>query len=106
MFLLRSERPVPHYSIALICRNTKIRLNGAISSFAFRGHFSCLKNSSNSNGAGGFIVIIASSEKLQRLGLHSQNSAEIVSALHSQLSENESIAQTKQGGRVINKENN
>lgn len=64
-FLLRSERPFSHYAAALINRNAKIRLNGAIFSFAFRGHFSCMVNSSHSDGTRGFIVII------QRPGLHS-----------------------------------
>lgn len=64
-FLQRSECPFFHYAATLINRNAKIRLNGAIFSFAFRGHFSCLVNSSHSDGTRGFIVII------QRPGLHS-----------------------------------
>lgn len=70
-FLLRSERPFSHYAAALIYRNTKIRLNGAIFSFAFGGHFSCLENSSHSNGTRGSTVIIACSVKVQKLGLQS-----------------------------------
>ena len=69
-FLLRSERPFSHYAAALIYRNTKIRLNGAIFSFAFGGHFSCLENSSHSDGTRGSIVIIACSVRVQRPGLH------------------------------------
>lgn len=68
---LRSERPFFHYAAALIYRNTKIRLNGAIFSFAFGGHFSCLENSSHSDSTRGSIVIIACSERVQRPGLHS-----------------------------------
>lgn len=71
MFLLRSERPFSHYAAALIYRNTKIRLNGAIFSFAFGGHFSCLENSSHSNSTSGSIVIIACSVRVSRPGLHS-----------------------------------
>lgn len=70
-FLRRSERPFSHYATALIYRNTKIQLNGAIFSFAFGGHFSCLKNSSNSDGKRGFIVLITGSVRVRRLGLHS-----------------------------------
>lgn len=70
-FLVRSERPFSHYAAALIYRNTKIRLNGAIFSFAFGGHFSCLENSSHSDGTRGSIVIIACSVWVQRPGLHS-----------------------------------
>lgn len=70
-FLLRSERPFSHYAAALIYRNTKIRLNEAIFSFAFGGHFSCLENSSHSNGTRGSIVIIACSVRLWRPGQHS-----------------------------------
>lgn len=69
-FLLRSERPFSHYAAALIYRNTKIRLNGAIFSFAFGGHFSCLENSSHSDFTRGSIVIIACSVRVQRPGLH------------------------------------
>lgn len=65
-FLLRSERPFSHYAAALISRNTKIRLNGAIFSFAFGGHFSCLGNSSHSEGTRGSIVIRACSVRVQR----------------------------------------
>lgn len=72
MFLLRSERPFSHYAAALIYRNTKIRLNGAIFSFAFGGHFSCLENSTDSDGTRGSIVIIACSARVRRPGLHSQ----------------------------------
>lgn len=70
-FLLRSERPFSHYAAALIFRNTKIRLNGAIFSFAFGGHFSCLENSSHSNSTSGSIEIIACSVRVSRPGLHS-----------------------------------
>lgn len=70
-FLLRSERPFSHYAAALIYRNTKIQLNGAIFSFAFGGHFSCLENSSHSDGTRGSIVIIACSVRVRRPGLHS-----------------------------------
>lgn len=69
-FLLRSERPFSHYAAALIYRNTKIRLNEAIFSFAFGGHFSCLENSSYSEGTRGSIVIIACSERVQSPSLH------------------------------------
>ena len=71
MFQLRSERPFSHYATALIYRNTEIRLNGAIFSFAFGGHFSCLENSSNSDGTRGSIVLITGSVRVQRLSLHS-----------------------------------
>lgn len=70
-FLLRSERPFSHYAAALIYRNTEIQLNGAIFSFAFGGHFSCLENYSHSNSTSGSIVIIASSVRVSRPGLHS-----------------------------------
>lgn len=66
-FLLRSEHPFSHYAAALIYRNTKIRLNWAIFSFAFRGHFSCLENSSHSDGTRGSIVIMACSMRVQSL---------------------------------------
>lgn len=70
-FLLRSECPFSHYAAALIYRNTKIRLNEAIFSFAFGGHFSCLENSSHSNSTRGSIVIIACFVRVWRPGLRS-----------------------------------
>lgn len=69
-FLPRSERPFSHYAAALIYRNTKIRLNGAIFSFAFGGHFSCLENSSHSDFTRGSTVIIACSVRVQGPSLH------------------------------------
>lgn len=70
-FLLRSKHPFSHYAAALIYRNTKIRLNGAIFSFDFGGHFSCLENSSHSDGTRGSIVLIACSVRVQRPGVQS-----------------------------------
>lgn len=101
-FLLRSERPFSHYAAALIYRNTKIQLNGAIFSFAFGGHFSCLENSSHSFCTRGSIVIIARSVRVQRPGSaqpggRSRTTAGTHSAQHTQLCSNGPTANRRQG---------
>lgn len=69
--LLRSKHPFSHYAAALISRNTKIQLNGAIFSFAFGGHFSCLENFSHSDVTRGSAVIMACSLRVYGPGVHS-----------------------------------
>lgn len=96
-----------HYSATLIYRNTKIRLNGAIFSFAFRGHFTCLKNSGNLDGTWGSIVIIASSVRVQKLGAHSpaesHRSVLEFSPLHTPNHVNQQLWQNKEKLQLINK---
>lgn len=92
----------PHYAAALIYKNTKIRLTGAVFSFAFGGHFSRLENSSHSDDTRGSIVIISCSVSSQKPSLskpsrHSETTAGTHCAPYTQLCRNKPTAKTKQG---------
>lgn len=69
--------------LLLSTKNTKIWLNGAIFSFAFGGHFSCLENSGHSEDAKGSIVRTACLVKAWRPHRHLGSTAGIHSALRS-----------------------